>query len=386
MILEQIGQDTLYLISCALHNRTPDEKKVFKMDLERLYGFTKWHTVDSITYIALSATPDLPQNEVLRRWRESYFKAIRKSALMDTQRRKLFSYMDENNIWYMPLKGIVLRELYPKQSMRQMADNDILFDAAFKEDIKNYFISQGYDVITDVNKNHDVYEKAPIYNYEMHTSLFGATPDNAWKQYFGDVKTRLIKNETGAGYHFTDEDFYVYFIAHAFHHYEESGTGIRSFADCYVYRSVKELDDAYIEKELQKLGIADFEKLLRSVSDKIFEDIAVEDALASLSTEEYELLCESISSGTYGTDKNEITKKLRKVQGGKKPIAVRTKLLYYVRRVFPNMEFYQEYYPFVFRWKILIPFVVIYRVFRGIILHGKQLWKETVMVWRIGEE
>lgn len=73
-----------------------------------------------------------------------------------------------------------------------------------------------------------------------------------------------------------------------------------------------------------------------------------------------------IDSGTYGTTKAMVSKKLR----------------YYLRRLFPDMEFNKSYYPIVYKVKILIPFFVIYRMFRGAVFSGKRLAKEAIMVWK----
>lgn len=377
--IDKTGADMLHLIRCALHDVAPDAGRVAGMDFEKLFAYSRWHTLDAITYMALSKLEELPQSDVMKEWRERRFKATRKNVVLDAERKNLLTYMDEKNIWYMPLKGAVLKDLYTKHDMRQMADNDILFDATCQKEIRDYFVSHGYEVISYAKGNHDVYEKPPVYNFEMHTALFGAGHNEMWAKYYENVKERLVKNETGAGYHFTDEDFYVYFVAHAFKHFDGCGTGIRSFVDCYVYRSVKELDDSYIEKELEKLNLSEFEKTFCSASEKVFgKGLSVEE----LTEEEYKMLSESMYSGTYGTTKAMVSKKLRKLQGGKEPIADKTKLRYYLRRLFPDMEFYKSYYPVVYKVKILIPFFIIYRMLRGAIFSGKRLAQEAVMVWK----
>ena len=41
-------------------------------------------------------------------WEQSIAKAIRKVILFDRERAELFSYKDEQRIWHMPLKGVIL--------------------------------------------------------------------------------------------------------------------------------------------------------------------------------------------------------------------------------------------------------------------------------------
>ena len=76
--------------------------------------------------------------------------------------------MDSEHIWYLPLKGIILKDYYPSVGMRQMSDNDILFDADAWERVEKHMLSEGYETESVGKGNHDVYQKAPVYNFEMH--------------------------------------------------------------------------------------------------------------------------------------------------------------------------------------------------------------------------
>ena len=301
--IDKTGEDMLYLITCALHNQTPDKEKVCGMDIAALYRYARRHTLAAITYDALellaSSTGEglraLAKDDtvvsVLTKWKETRDKALRKNLMLDAARKKLFQYMDAEHIWYMPLKGAILKELYPRQEMRQMADNDVLFDAEYEAAVKDYFVREGYEVISYARGNHDKYEKAPVYNFEMHTSLFGAMYNEVWAEYYKDIQSKLKKSDNHFQYSFTDEDFYIYFIVHAFKHFDGCGTGIRYFVDSYVYQNAKNLNWSYIERELDKLGVLAFEKTFRSISMKIF---GKGEAVSQLSEEEYSMLCDSM--------------------------------------------------------------------------------------------
>lgn len=392
--IDKTGEDMLYLITCALHNQTPDKDKVCDMDLAALYRYAKCHTLAAITYDALellgNSTGDglraLAKDDtvvsVFTKWKESRDKALRKNLMLDAARKKLFQYMDAQHIWHMPLKGAILKDLYPRQEMRQMADNDILFDAEYEAAVKDYFVREGYEVISYAKGNHDVYEKEPIYNFEMHTSLFGEAHNEVWAEYYKDIQSKLNKSDNHFQYSFTDEDFYIYFIVHAFKHFDGCGTGIRYFVDSYVYQNAKELDLGYIEGELDKLGVLAFEKTFRSISKKIFgkgEDVS------QLSGEEYSMLCDSMFAGTYGNLQSGIGKKLHKIQGNEDRITKNTKAKYIIGRLFPPMSYYKAYYPFIYKTRIFIPFFVIFRMVRGVLQHGKEMMREIRVVVKIDQ-
>lgn len=392
--IDKTGADMLYLITCALHSQTPYKDKVCGMDLAALYRYAKRHTLAAITYDALEllgeSTGDglyaLAKDDtvvsILTKWKETRDKALRKNLMLDAARKKLFQYMDAEHIWYMPLKGAILKDLYPRQEMRQMADNDILFDATYEAAVKDYFVKEGYEVISYAKGNHDVYEKEPVYNFEMHTSLFGEAHNEVWAEYYKDIQSKLNKSDNHFQYSFTDEDFYIYFIVHAFKHFDGCGTGIRYFVDSYVYQNAKNLDWGYIEEELDKLGVLAFEKTFRSVSMKIFgkgEDVS------QLSEEEYSMLCDSMFAGTYGNLQSGIDKKLHKIQGNEDRITKNTKVKYIIGRLFPPMSYYKAYYPFIYKTRIFIPFFVIFRMVRGVLQNGKKLMREVKVVLKIDQ-
>ena len=63
--------------------------------------------------------------------------------LLDAERHRLEKNLTEHGIWYMPLKGSILKDWYPKFGMREMADNDILFDASKRKEVKAIFSGPG---------------------------------------------------------------------------------------------------------------------------------------------------------------------------------------------------------------------------------------------------
>ena len=67
-----------------------------------------------------------------------------------------------------------------------------------------------------------------------------------------------------------------------------------------------------------------------------------------------------MNSGTHGKIENLVVKKLENDDSKK------TKRLYLLRRIFPNSDYLELYYPTVHRHRVLYPFLVIYRPFKGL--------------------
>lgn len=354
----------IYLCGCAVNGTIPSESFISEMDMKQLYAAAKYHTLTSITACTLESA-GIQDNKFCT----AKEKAIRKNIFLDTERKRLFSFCEENGIWYMPLKGSVLKELYPDFSMRQMADNDILFDTEYRSEIKKYFEDNGYSVISYNQGNHDVYEKLPVLNFEMHTSLFGQAHDNRWKNYYKNIKEKLIKDSNNSyGYHFSDDDFYIYIITHEYKHYSGSGTGIRSLLDCYVYLQAKQdtLNWDYITQECQKLGISDFEKKSRQLSQKVFGKALPTDFekfCNYLSETETEMLKYYLTSGVYGTLERRIENRVANFQKDSKS---KSKFRYILSRIFPGMDTYKSTFPFFYKHKWLLPIGWLYRLIRMI--------------------
>lgn len=382
---EAAAYDMIYLISCAAAEVIPNRKRIADMNLENVYTMCEFHNLTAMAYMVFENIhiSDMIKPDLFYQWKESKEKAIRKNLLLDTERQSLLSYLEKERIWYLPLKGILLKELYPKQGMRQMVDNDILYDKDYQDKIASYFMKNGYKVLQVGKGNHDVFQKNPVYNYEMHTSLFNSQNPVLLK-YYADVKEYLIKDVNNSyGYHFSDEDFYIYMIAHEYKHYCRGGTGLRSLLDRYVYEKEKgsTLDWNYIERELNEQGSARFEKSTRCLSKKIFS-APIEFRKEELLAEEHKLLSYYLFSGCFGTYNNLITNNLKILQRDGENILAKAKGRYILKRMFPDLKFMKENYPFLDKHGILLPVGYVHRLFLKGICNRKELWKEFQALWR----
>ena len=355
--------DIAWLCACAVNGKIPDRDRIDGMDLSAVYQSAERHLLKGITAIALESAG--VRNE---EFTQALGKAVRKTAAMDLERARILDALEKAGIWYMPMKGSVLQDLYPRIGMRQMADNDILYNESRTEDILPLMESLGME--TDPHNGrgvHDHYYKKPVCSFEMHRKLFDQSQEKTLADYYRDVKSRLVRDPGKEfGFHFREEDFYVYMIAHEYKHYSGGGTGLRSLLDIYVYNMKKgdTLDREYVEGELEKLGLTEFEKRNRDLADHLFGE-------GEIGENDREMLDYILSSGTYGTIGNRVKNRMERYGNG--PLQ---KVRYILGRIFLPLDTVRSAFPVFIRYPVLLPFLPFYRVIRGLVNRRSKLKAE----------
>lgn len=355
-------KEFIHLTALYLNHK---EDPSFIVDKERIsfyYSLAKYHSLKALLYQVLKNTKVSINKEYLDKLEQKYLFNMRKSLSFGEERKALYQYLDEQGIYYLPLKGIVIKDYYPDPYAREFADNDILFSHDDYK-IKQFFVNRGYTSEYYRKSNHDVYLKKPLFNFEMHRALFGETGDNQKiVEYFKDYINKATIKE-GHEKCLSKEDFYIYFTAHSYKHYHASGCGIRTLVDYYVYLKKEQLDFNYINEELKKLDLLDFSNKISSLSIKLFDE-------EPLNKEEEEMLLYIASSGTYGTLENSV----------KKGVKEKGRLRYFMQRVFPPYRFYKTAYPWAYYCPILIPIAWMCRFFRVLFKNPKKAKNELKLI------
>ena len=377
--ITRTSEQLLYLMACALQGVSAREEILADADLKQLLIMARKHSVASMVCMALEKIAIFANADeaAKKQWFEAKNKAIRKNMLLDAERKAILHELEIQGIWYMPLKGSILKDWYPKPGMREMADNDILFDPSGREQVREIFQNRGYKTVSFGKLNDDEYEKPPIYNFEMHVSLFPGTYKELAEQY-ENVKERLLPVDgTAYQFAFTPEDFYVFVLAHAHKHYSHSGTGVRTLADIYVMdRHLGDIMDRdEVEQKLTQLGIAEYEQHSRVLAEKLFSAVRPL-AEIELTEDEKEMLLYYCDATTYGTVGNSVNNRLHELQENSEDITLWTKLKYCGVRLFPGREFCKLYYPFVYRHPWTLPFFWVWRIMDKGITHRRKVKQE----------
>lgn len=364
------------LASLSLAGKKLEKIPYSDKDLEAVYEYVKISGISAITFMALENAVDASdENSFMFEWKKMRLNAMRRNLLFDKERSEITNFLEQNRIWYLPLKGSVIKEMYPNPEMREMNDNDILIDQNDRDQAKDFMLSRGYQVkpndkgVIDDKGNSDEFIKDPFFYFELHKFLIEERYSPKQYDYFASIKDRLIKDtDKEYGYHMSDEDFYLYMICHAHKHFSRNGMGIRFLMDEYVFLKEKgeTLDNEYINEKIREFGLEQFDADLRKVSKMAFDE-DVECSEESLSDSEKALYDSCLGAGVFGNIETRWKNEAYEMNANSTDTI--TKKEYIKNRLFPDENWYRIYHPFVYKHKIVKPFFTIYRLtvlaFRG---------------------
>lgn len=367
----------LGLMGCALNGLAPSAELAADAEDELVLRLARRHSVAALAASALMRAGD-PAPE----WKAEYDESSLRQALMGVDREAVLAGLEGLGIRYVVLKGVRIAALYPDPVMRQMADNDILFecpDAATRAAVRGLMVGLGFTVKMYETDNEDVYTKEPVSNFEMHASLFpGAARCEGG--YYSDVWARVVPTGPGCACDLTPTDLYVYVVAHMFKHYRLGGCGLRTLSDLYVLNFLHgELQDSIerpaATRELATLGADGFESDMRTLAHLLLSDPHhVGASLDALDPNLRGGLGYLVGSGTYGTEQNYIDNELRRMGADDVRGSVAS---YVLHRLFPPVSRLLAERPVLDRHRWLIPLFYPYRLVRGAVVNHGRIGREV---------
>ena len=341
----QAAQNVVYLAKCAVNGEIPDLTGIG--DTEAVYAYAAQHKLTAAVAMALESAGQKDKRSNL-----AIANALKRKLFFEKAAAQVEEELEKAGIWFLPLKGMILKEYYPKPGMREMGDHDILFDAARAEAVKAIMEGLGYATESFGSSHHDCYCKPPFLRFEMHRELFEPIHGEKLYGYYRDVEKRLLGD--GCEKHLSPEDFYLFMTAHEYKHYADRGTGLRSLLDTYVVLQKTAFNMDYVSAEAEKLGMAEFEAQNRSLAQHLFSG-------GKMTASDMEMLEYILSSGTYGTWDHRVQNRLSRLGYGKLRYAWE-RLIEPFNKNSWNYQTWVRLYPFFYRHKILLPFLMVPRI------------------------
>ncbi len=321
-----------------------------KADVREMLALAKKQALANIVYCGLKKDERYSEEE-LRPLAEYAEVCTFQYLRQEQELLRLCSALKEKGIRFVLLKGSRMREFYPSPEMRSSCDIDILTDAP-DETIYAVMQTLGYTYEKD-NGTTLNFALAPLVAVEMHRYLFD--DKLSFHGYFASVWERVIPAKDGSSECFlTEEDFYLYMIAHLVKHFTRYGCGLRPMLDLYLYeRQASGLCDfEAAEMKLEQLELLHFTKQMRRLLNKWFEE-------GGMTEQDEELTDYLMNSGIYGTELTINANRFRQsasVRGAK--------LRVLISNSFPPLRIMRPMYPRLLRCPIFLPLAWIARLFR----------------------
>lgn len=330
------------------------------LDFNNIYRLAVKHNSVPLLYYGLvnSGVTLPPELE------EKFFAAVCRNIMMceyqDAESAKLEDAFRNSGIDYMPLKGFIMRELYPKREMRIMADVDILIRLEQYEQIVPIMEDLGFKFTVESPKEL-IWDKPPL-SVELHKSLVSDKCDDYYKYYADGWKFADKALDGSTKYVMSDEDFFIFMVTHLAKHYRVAGIGIRHITDIWVYLKNKpSLDMEYIDAEISQLKLTEFFKNILKTVDVWFNG-AEHDNVTELITEKI------INSGSFGTtDDANKSSALQELKSGKAKNVRTEHILQSVFLPYKNMCLL---FPVLKKAPILLPALWAWRIIKTAVKKG----------------
>lgn len=318
--------------------------------MEKALPILKKHGIQVMGYLG-AANCGIPKTDPIM---QELFQFYCRSAVVSQRQldkiSQLFAAFDENGIDYMPLKGTIMKHLYPSHELRPMADADVLVRVEQYDCIKPIMESLGY--VAGQESSHELpWLSAELY-VELHKCLIPES-NNVLHIYYQDVWS-LANKQNGFRYQMRKEDQYIFLFTHFVKHFQGGGIGCRHVADLWVFQKKNPtLDQAYICREMNKLHLLAFYQNMMTVLSCWFED------------KKWDEMTEFVSgfifnSGIWGERKSHDLAENAKFVDMKEQVG-KGKWRYFISRVFPGLTYTSYQYPILRRAPILLPIIWVVR-------------------------
>ncbi len=247
---------------------------------------------------------------------------------------------EENSLFILALKGIYTRNYYPDPGCRQMVDIDLLYDYSQRHKIIKMMKSLGFNDVKYTIQHTKWYNPVSRVTVEMHNSMHDE--GGLDKSFYSDLLKRIVPlNHFKNIYRMSDNDNYIYTLAHLYRHYCQNSAAMKQLTDLYVLQLYAGLSYSVIEKEIKFLGIDDFYKKIRGIIEKLF------DSGGSLSQDE-EYIADIIAGNSFHEEESGSDIKIIKI----------------LKTLFPKPSKIYVCFPYVNKRKWLLPLGYILRIVR----------------------
>ncbi len=351
--MEPIWEYTIKLIRFVLNGDVPELPE--NIDFEKLFAFGKSHGVENMLYVGLRDLHiDVPE-ETMQKFKTAYEMQIMVEATQALELEAISEAFEEAGIDHVPLKGSVIKYLYPMPDYRKSGDIDILIRPEDEAKTRPILEKCGYayNYIFEEHEAHAEYEKRPYLILEIHRTLMGH--ENRAYAFSTQVWNYVTLHKNHMHCYILDANFlYVYLVSHIAKHLSEGGAGIKLIADLWLMKRKTNLNQEKVSEFLRQAQLVDINNYLDVIIDKWF--IGIDNNSTCIQTLEKYIF----EGGSFGTVAQNVIIKASQ-RKNKVTFVLKYKMRNIFKDIFEPYSYMKQYYPVLIKQKYLLPIMWIYR-------------------------
>ncbi len=332
----------------AMDRTVKFDKKPDEETLKKLYKTAKAHDVAHIVCEALEKEGFLNDGETSGKFRKRKLVAVYRTEQIVFDLNNVCTCLEENGVDFIPLKGSVIRNLYPEKWMRTSCDIDILVKKDECDRATELLCEKLKFTVESGKTLHDIQLMSPTgVLLELHYTLMekdclpktAQCLENVWQD-------AVLCDGFRHKYKMSDEMFMLYNVAHMAKHVVRGGCGIKSFVDLYILENKLSFDTEKLSELLDKAVMSSFYEGAKKLCRVWFDNEEHDET--SIELERFVL-----DGGVYGTATNGAAISAGKGQSKTKSFLENAILSYdALCVVYPNLKAHKWKYPFyqIKRW------------------------------------
>ena len=330
------------------------------MTLGGLYNYQKEQDVTNMAYVALKKLGY--DDAQLKEFQDDYKLNLLREARFELGGQQVFDALEKSGIPFLPLKGAILKNLYPNPALRTFTDIDIYVGQRI-EDTEQVLFKLGYEKKTDFETNDISYVKKPSLHIELHKDLF--PDDYDFEGYFDEPFKHTDIKDGYKYYHlYKTDDFFIHVLCHLYKHFTFGGCGLRQYLDIYVMTKKMQLDMDYICSELRIFGMEGFLDTTLTLNRFFFDGEKPTD-------ETIEIAEFVFNNSTFGNADNRLVLDYDKGHGEKRTLW--GKITYFADRWQLKYSQMRPRYKILKYLPFLLPFCWVHRLFAALIFRRDTL-------------
>lgn len=349
--MDILQKGVLTLLKSAITGEKFDLPENF--DFEAACSSVRRHHLSTLLYEG-AVNCGIPQGDsTMQRLFQQYCQSLLISEAQVRELQRIYETFDQNGIDYLPLKGSIMKHLYPRHELRMMGDADILIRVEQYDRIIPLMQEMGFEAVKE--SSHELaWNKKTLY-VELHKRLMPER-EREWDVKLLNAWSAAIRTN-GHCHKLPDEDTFIFLFLHFAKHYTAGGIGCRHMLDLWVFqRTHTGLDQAYIQSRLAEVDMLAFYLNTMDLLHVWFDD-GIPNQVTDV------MHAYIISSGSFGDEELGIVgRQMRRAQAGYG--GCKSKIGFLLARLFPPVKNLRYEYPVLKKWPWLLPVVWIVRLFQ----------------------